>query len=154
MAKRGRKSAYETIIKPRFPDILKWLQNGATEKQIADNIGISQATWCKYKAEIVEFAEFIKKGRESLVTQLRGALVKRAMGFEYTERKKYSKRDPDGNVYQYVEETTKTALPDVAALNLCLKNYDPDGWANDPQQLRIKEKELELRREIAEKDNW
>lgn len=154
MAKRGRKSAYETIIKPRFPDILKWLQNGATEKQIADNIGISQATWCKYKSEIVEFAEFIKKGRESLVTQLRGALVKRAMGFEYTEQKKYSKRDPDGNVYQYVEETTKTALPDVAALNLCLKNYDSDGWANDPQQLRIKEKELELRREIAEKDNW
>lgn len=154
MAKRGRKSAYETIIKPRFPDILKWLQNGATEKQIADNIGISQATWCKYKTENVEFAEFIKRGRESLVTQLRGALVKRAMGFEYTEKKKYSKRDPDGNIYQYVEETTKTALPDVAALNLCLKNYDPDGWANDPQAIRLKEKELELRREIAEKDNW
>lgn len=154
MAKRGRKSAYETIIKPRFSDILKWLQNGATEKQIADNLGISQATWCKYKVEYVEFTELVKKGRESLVTQLRGALVKRAMGFEYTEKKKYSKRDPDGQVFQYVEETTKTALPDVAALNLCLKNYDPDDWANDPQALKIKREELELRREIAEKDNW
>jgi hypothetical protein len=111
---------------------LKWLQNGATEKQIADNLGISQATWCKYKVENVEFTELVKKGRESLVTQLRGALVKRAMGFEYTEKKKYSKRDPDGQVFQYIEETTKTALPDVAALNLCLKNYDPDDWANDP----------------------
>lgn len=154
MAKRGRKSAYETIIKPRFSDILKWLQSGATEKQIADNLGISQATWCKYKVENVEFTELIKKGRESLVTQLRGALVKRAMGFEYTEKKKYSKRDPDGQVFQYVEETTKTALPDVAALNLCLKNYDPEDWANDPQALKIKREELELRREIAEKDNW
>lgn len=154
MAKRGRKSAYETIIKPRFPDILKWLQNGATEKQIANNLGISQATWCKYKVENVEFTELVKKGRESLVTQLRGALVKRAMGFEYTEKKKYSKRDPDGQVFQYVEETTKTALPDVAALNLCLKNYDPEDWANDPQALKIKREELKLRREIAERDNW
>ena len=55
---------------------------------------------------------------------------------------------------QYVEETTKKAHPDVAALNLCLKNYDPDDWANDPQLLKIKEKELEIRREIADKDNW
>jgi hypothetical protein len=75
------------------------------------------------------------------------------MGFEYTEKKKYSKRDPDGQIFQYIEETTKTALPDVAALNLCLKNYDPDDWANDPQALKIKREELELRREIAEKDN-
>lgn len=154
MAKRGRKSAYETTIKPRFSDILEWLKNGATEKQIADNLGVAYSTFNKYKAENADFSEFLKNGRKTLVLQLRGALVKKALGFEYTEIKKYSKRDQDGNVSQYVEETTKTALPDVAALNLCLKNYDPDDWANDPQALRLKEKELELRREIAEKDNW
>lgn len=154
MAKRGRKNAYETMIKPRFSDIFDWLQNGATEKQIAENLGVSETTWCKYKAENAEFREFIKKGRESLVLKLRGALVKKAMGFEYTETKKYSKRDPDGQVSQYVEETTKKALPDVAAINLCLKNYDPDNWANDPQALQLKREELELRREIADKDNW
>lgn len=154
MAKRGRKSAYETTIKPRFSDIKEWLENGATEKQIADNLGVSYSTFNKYKAENSDFSEFLKNGRKSLVLKLRGALVKKAMGFEYTETKKYSKRDPDGNVSQYIEETTKTALPDVAALNLCLKNYDPEDWANDPQALRLKEKELELRREIAEKDNW
>lgn len=154
MAKRGRKSAYETTIKPRFSDISDWLKNGATEKQIAENLGVSYSTFNKYKAENKEFAEFIKKGRKTLVLQLRGALVKKALGFEYTEKKKYSKRDPDGQVYQYVEETTKTALPDVAALNLCLKNYDPEDWANDPQQLALKRQELELKRELAEKDNW
>lgn len=154
MAKRGRKNAYETMIKPQFSDILNWLQNGATEKQCAENLGISESTWCKYKAENNEFTEVVKNGRKSLVLQLRGALVKKAMGFEYTETKKYSKRDADGNVSQYVEETTKTALPDVAAINLCLKNYDPDNWANDPQALQLKREELELRREIADKDNW
>lgn len=154
MAKRGRKSAYETIIKPRFSDIKSWLENGATEKQIASNLGISETTWCKYKAENKEFAEFIKNGRKSLVMQLRGALVKRALGFEYTETRRYTKQDPDGQVFRYVEEVTKTALPDVAAGNLCLKNYDSEEWANDPQAIKLKEKELALREKIAERDNW
>lgn len=154
MAKRGRKSAYETIIKPRFSDIKSWLENGATEKQIASNLGISETTWCKYKAENTEFAEFIKNGRKSLVMQLRGALVKKALGFKYTETKRYTKQDPDGNVFRYVEETEKYAQPDTAALNLCLKNYDPDDWANDPQAMKLKEKELALREKIAERDNW
>ena len=52
------------------------------------------------------------------------------------------------------EITTKAALPDVAALNLCLKNYDPENWANDPQALKLKEKELELKQKIAQKDIW
>ena len=154
MRKRGRKSAYETKIKPRFSEISEWLKNGATEKQIASNLGISYSTFNKYKAEKEEFAEFLKNGRETLVLKLRGALVKKALGFAYTEKKENRKKDESGAITEYVEETTKQALPDVAALNLCLKNYDPDEWANDPQALRLKEKELQLRQEIAEKDNW
>ena len=150
MAKRGRKSAYEITIKPRFSDISEWLKNGATEKQIADNLGVAYSTFNKYKAEKTEFAEFLKNGRKSLVIQLRGALVKKALGFSYKETKKIIV----GGEVERVEETVKTALPDVAALNLCLKNYDPDEWANDPQALKLKEKELELKREIADRDAW
>lgn len=149
----GRKSAYDTIIKPRFDDITEWLRNGATEKQIYENLGITKETFYKFKRTKTDFADLIKNGRSTLVIQLRGALLKKALGYDYTETKKYTKFE-DGKPVQYVEETTKKAHPDVAALNLCLKNYDPDDWANDPQLLKIKEKELELRREIADKDNW
>lgn len=149
----GRKSAYDTIIKPRFDDITEWLRNGATEKQIYENLGITKETFYKFKRTKTDFADLIKNGRSALVIQLRGALLKKALGYDYTETKKYTKVE-DGKPVQYVEETTKKAHPDVAALNLCLKNYDPDDWANDPQLLKIKEKELELRREIADKDNW
>lgn len=154
MAKRGRKSAYETTIKPRFSDISDWLKNGATERQIAYNLGVSYSTFNKYKAQKKEFAEFLKNGRQSLVLQLRGALVKKALGFEYTEKKKYTKQDENGVISSYVETTTKAALPDVAALNLCLKNYDPDEWANDPQALKLKREELQLKKDTAEKNNW
>ena len=154
MAKRGRKSAYEITIKPRFSDISEWLKNGATEKQIADNLGVAYSTFNKYKAEKTEFAEFLKNGRKSLVIQLRGALVKKALGFSYVETKTVKTKDENGENIERIETTVKTALPDVAALNLCLKNYDPDEWANDPQALKLKEKELELKREIADRDAW
>lgn len=149
----GRKNAYDTIIKPRFDEITEWLRNGATEKQIYTNLGIDHATFYRYKESKSEFSDLIKKGRETLVIELRGALVKKALGYTYTEVKKLT-RIEDGKPIQSIEETTKTAHPDVAALNLCLKNYDADDWANDPQLLKLKEKELELRREIAEKDDW
>lgn len=154
MAKRGRKSVYETHIKPRFSEVLEWLQNGATEKQIYDNLGISKDAFYKYKREKSEFSELIKNGRKSLVLQLRGALVKKAFGFTYSEKKTVTTRNENGEIVERVETFERVALPDVAALNLCLKNYDPDEWANDPQALRIKEKELELKREIADRDAW
>lgn len=154
MGKRGRKSAFETSIKPRFSDISEWLRSGATDKQIAHNLGISYSTFNKYKAEKKEFAEILKSGRESLVVQLRGALVKRALGFNYVETKTVKTKDINGEQIERVETTVKHAMPDVAALNLCLKNYDAENWANDPQALKIKEKELELKREIADRDNW
>ena len=153
MAKRGRKNAYETVIKPRFDDILKWLRSGATEEQICKNLGISQQTFYKYKQENTEFSEFLIKGRQNLVEQLRGALIKKALGFDYAESKVTTKV-VDGKEQTTTEITTKSALPDVAALNLCLKNYDPENWANDPQALKLKEKELELKQKIAQKDIW
>ena len=153
MAKRGRKNAYETVIKPRFDDILKWLRSGATEEQICKNLGISQQTFYKYKQENTEFSEFLIKGRQNLVEQLRGALIKKALGFDYNESKVITKV-VDGQEQTTTEITTKASLPDVAALNLCLKNYDPENWANDPQALKLKEKELELKQKIAQKDIW
>ena len=156
MGKRGRKSAYETMIKPRFSDISEWLRSGATDKQIAHNLGVSYSTFNKYKAEKKEFAEILKNGRETLVLQLRGALVKKALGFNYVETSEIKERDVDTGEMRVskVETKMKYAQPDVAALNLCLKNYDADNWANDPQTLKLKEKELELRREIADRDAW
>ena len=153
MAKRGRKSVYDTKIKPRFDDILKWLRNGATEKQVYENLGISQEAFYKYKREKTEFTELLKKGQESLVEQLRGALIKKALGFEYKESKRITKYE-DGNEIIQTEEYTKQSLPDVAAANLLLKNYDKENWSNDPRSDDFKREELEMKKKIFDKENW
>lgn len=153
MAKRGRKSVYDTLIKPRFDEVLEWLRNGATDRQIYENLGIKKDAFYKYKREKSEFSEILQKGRQSLVVQLRGALVKKALGFQYSEIKKYTKIE-NGKSVQYIEETKKNALPDVAAINLCLKNYDKENWSNDPRADEFKKQELELKKKAYEDKNW
>ena len=153
MAKRGRKSVYDTKIKPRFDDILYWLRHGATEKQIIENLSINTDTFYKYKSEKTEFSELLKKGKESLVEQLRGALIKKALGFEYTETKRFTKIE-NGKQVQTIEETKKQSLPDVAAANLLLKNYDKDNWSNDPRNDDLKREELEMKKKLFDKENW
>lgn len=44
--------------------------------------------------------------------------------------------------------------PDVASINLLLKNYDKENWSNDPQSLDLRRKELELREKQIENNSW
>lgn len=151
----GRKSIYDTKIKPRFEDILRWLRNGATEENIYHNLGVSKVTFYKYKGEKAELNELLKKGRESIVEELRGILMKKARGFEYKEYKRVTKVENNGKTtVQSIEEYTKQALPDVAAANLLLKNYDKDNWSNDPRNDDLKREELELKKKHFDKENW
>lgn len=155
MAQRGRKSLYDTVVKPRFDDILRWLRNGATEENIYKNLGISKDVFYRYKRDKSEFNDLLKKGRETIVEELRGILMKKARGFEYKEYKRVTKIENNGETtVQSIEEYTKQALPDVAAANLLLKNYDKDNWSNDPRNDDLKREELELKKKHFDKENW
>lgn len=147
--KRGRPNKYETHVKPRLEEIKDMCQK-MTEKQIAETLGVAYSSWCEYKNNYSELSETLKRGREALVKELRSTLIKKARGFQYTERKKIV----EGGVVIREEITEKASLPDVAALNLLLKNYDKDNWANDPQSLEIRKKELELKELQIEANNW
>lgn len=155
MSKRGRKGVYEEKIKSKFSYIKSALEKGATEKQVAKSLGVAYSTWNKYKTEKEEFAEFLKRDidRSELIEDLKGALIKKALGFNYSE-KKVTKRTEGGKTVEYQEVTEKYSPPDVAAINLALKNYDKENWSNDWQAYNIKREELELKKQIAEKDNW
>lgn len=151
----GRKNVYDSKIKPRFKDIERWLKGGATERQVAAALGVGYSTFNHYKATNKEFQELLKTiDRSEIVCDLRSALLKKAMGFTYEEKKQYVTEDDNGNKKLHTEIYIKQALPDVAAINLALKNYDKDNWANDPQQLELKRQELELRKQMMEEGQW
>lgn len=169
---RGKPRKYEDYVKPYLPLISEWCQT-MTEQQIAKKLGIAYSTWNQYKVDYPEVKEAIKKGRQNLVADLKGALIKKAKGYEYTETKETTEHvkwpeemyvalleagfTPDqiaSSRLVKIEVSHKQAAPDVAAINLALKNYDREGWANDPQMLDIRKKELELREKQIENSEW
>lgn len=153
MADRGRKGKYETYVKPRLDQIEKWLSGGAAEHQVADALGISYASFNNYKRDYPELREICEKPRVGVVLDLRSALVKRALGFTYEEKKQYITEDENGNKKKHTEITTKQALPDTTAIFGALNLYDPD-YVKDKKAHELKEQELELRRQMAEAKDW
>ena len=153
MADVGRKSKYETHVKPHFKKIEQWLNGGASEKQVAEALGISYAAFNNYKRDNKELRELCEKPRVGVILDLRSALVKRALGYEYEEKKQYITEDKNGNKKKHTEITTKQALPDTTAIFGALNIYDPD-YVKDKKQHELKQQELELRRQMAESKDW
>lgn len=152
---RGRKSKYHENVQPYLEKIRDYKLSGATDEQICAVFDISQSSFYEYKKKYPEFSEAIKKGKIELILDLRGELARIAKKHTLETKKQYIKQDLEtGNKTQYTEITTREVDGDVAALNLLLKNLDKDNWANDPQSLSLRQQELELRKAIAEANNF
>ena len=150
----ARPSKYELHVEP-YLDKIQEMALTMTEEQIAETLGISRSSWKRYKGLYEPLRSALKKGRKDLVFELKGALIKKAMGFNYTETSVTKELNIDGSLEVTKEEVkTKHAQPDVAAINLLLKNYDKENWANDPQMIELRKKELELREKQAEEGDW
>lgn len=147
--KAGRKGKYETHVLPFFDKIDKMLNEGASEKQCAESLGISYPAWNNYKKDYPAFGVLCSKPRTKLIENLRSALVKRALGFTYEEKKQYITEDETGSKKKHTEITTKQALPDTTAIFGALNIYDPE-YVKDKKAHELKEQELELRKMQAE----
>lgn len=151
--KRGRKSLYYTHVKPFFEQIDKMLNNGASEEQVADALNVSYSSFNNYKRQYKELADLCNKPRVNLVEDLRSALVKRALGFKYEEKRQYITRDADGNEKKHTEIITREALPDTTAIFGALNLYD-ETYVKDKKAHELKEQELELRKMALEMKDW
>lgn len=64
-----------------------WTRDGLTEEQIAGNMGISRSTLNEWKKLYPDISDTLKKGKEVVDLQVENALLKRALGYRYTEDK-------------------------------------------------------------------
>lgn len=151
----ARPSKYETNVKPYFDQIRKWAGQGASERQMAEKLKIGYSTWIDYKHRYPEFSQLIKEmHRPELVEELRSALVRRALGFEYREKKEYTKVDPDtGQTVNYIEIMTRQALPDLTAIFGALNLYD-ETYVRDRANHELRRRDIELREAIAKANNF
>lgn len=100
-----------------------YARDGLTDEQIAHNMGISPATLYNYKRDHLEILEALKKGKEVVDIQVENALLKRALGYSYEEKK--VEVSEEGTK---VTKTIKEVVPDTTAQIFWLKNRRSDRW--------------------------
>ena len=122
------KGKYEYWLSP--DGLLKleaWARDGLIDEQIAENIGINPATLYDWKKKYPEISEALKKGKEVVDIEVENALLKRALGYEYTETKT-EEYIVEGVPVKRVTKTVKEVVPDTTAQIFWLKNRRPGQW--------------------------
>lgn len=116
---------------PEALELIKgWARDGVIDKDIAYNIGVSEGTFNRWKKRSPAILEALKEGKEVVDRKVENALVKRALGYEYTEVTK--ERDEKGNMV-ITKEVTKEVQPNTTAQIFWLKNRKPEIWRDHPE---------------------
>lgn len=123
--KKGRKNKYETHVKPRLHDIFSWKQQGWYEEDIYKALGVSKATWTKYKKEYKELAEVVLKGDTAIGHVAERSLYDALQWQEVVEKKEYYVIAKDGSQSKKIEKITKQVPPNITAIIFALKNKLP-----------------------------
>jgi len=112
----GRPTKYE----PKHTELAFWMaQAGLTDKQMAEEMGVTERTINNWKEEHPEFFQSIKKGKSTPDDVVEAALFRKARGFKYQEGEK-----------------ERVALPDTVACIFWLKNRRPNKW-RDKHEVEI-----------------
>lgn len=129
------KGKYQEWLTPEgLLKIEGWARDGLTDKQIAHNIGIKTATLYDWKNKFPEFSDALKRGKEVVDIMVENALLKRALGYEYTETTKEPVKDLETGKFELkvTKEVKKQVVPDTTAQIFWLKNRRPDKWRDKP----------------------
>ncbi|WP_418427923.1 helix-turn-helix domain-containing protein [Anaerotruncus massiliensis (ex Liu et al. 2021)] len=105
-----------------------WARDGLTDEQIASNAGITAKTLYEWKNRFSEICEALKRGKDVVDRQVENALLKRALGYRYTEVR-IEESEKDG---QKITRTEKVIPPDTTAQIFWLKNRKPAQWRDKP----------------------
>lgn len=121
------KGKYEKWLEPENLTLLEdWAKKGLTDEQIAKNMGICRDTLYEWKKAYPVISDTLKKGKEEIDLEVENALLKRALGYSYTETKTKRK---NGKITEKIT-TTKEVVPDTTAQIYWLNNRMRDKWRN------------------------
>ena len=152
--KRGRKSKYDEFVAPHLNEIKNAVEAGATDAEIAESIGISVSTLIEYKKKYPEFQKSFARGREKVVFEIKAALLKKALGFNYEEEKRTGRKDKSGENIILVEKFTRYCPPSETAAGMLLRNYDRNWLDSDRTSVDLRIQEHDLRAAIAAANNF
>lgn len=87
-----------------------------------------ESTYYEWKRRFPALAEAVANGKEVVDVKVENALLKRALGYTYTETKREGTVNGIKNGTAKITVIEKTMPPDVAAIIFWLKNRKPEVW--------------------------
>lgn len=148
----------EDIIKENLSAIELMAEQGSTDKDIADKLGIGYSTYKKYKAKDVDLKAVLAVAKDKKNQEVEKAVFKNAIGYHYYEevvtKVKYEELADDGTTVLSKEDVKisnvkKYKGPDLNAEKYWLNNKDKMHWKEDPHKVdndkkltKLKEKEI------------
>ncbi len=116
----GRKSLYQ---KQYAKVAQKMAELGATDREIAEALGVKEPTLHGWRAAHVEFAEALKVGKAPCDNRVENSLYHKAVGYTFTSEK----------IFQFQGQIVRTTTvehvpPDTTAAIFWLKNRRKEDW--------------------------
>lgn len=153
----GRKSKYESCVKPYLKEINEKVRQGVIEEEIAKSLGISVASLNNYRNKYPDFAEALSKDKGIDVLQkLTNAGIETACGYWKEEETTVIVLDEEGKPCKRQKTITKRWYPANASLNqFYAKIYGKEhGIVSDPLDYEIKKAKADLDEAIAKAKNF
>lgn len=149
------KGKYATYVLPRLEEVKEWASQGATDEEIFSRLNISNGAFYKYLKEYPEFKITIIEGRQTVVKEIRQAMLKKALGFTYQEKKTIKRTDDNGTLkVAEVSIVEKFEKPSENAAALLLRLYDKDFRDRDATTMALREREVALKEMKVEAFDW
>ncbi|WP_338630335.1 Xaa-His dipeptidase [Clostridium baratii] len=155
------KSVKENILS-NLKLIKSMAEEGKTDKEIAEIVGVSYSTWKKYKAEYPEIKDTILEAKDTRDQEVEKALFKNCIGYSYYEevptkiKKEVMAEDGKTVLIQEdvkISKVKKFKGPDLAAQKYYLNNRKKAKWKEDPAKNDIDKKNLKLKAKEIEAKN-
>ena len=130
----GRKCKYNETMDVMAEGLAR---QGVTDANIARALGISERVFYEYQKKFQQFRQALARGRMPINFEMENLLLKKARGFEITDR--YLETDPDGRPLKQ-KVWRRQVPPDTAAILEWLAHHMPEKWGKK-QELTIAPKE-------------
>ena len=157
----------ESTIEDNLKLIESMAEKGCTDKEIAEKIGVSYSTFKKYKTENKALKDLMAECKNKKNEEVEQALFNNCIGYHYKEdvaiKVKYQEKDCiDGKEVVLNKERIDVVTveryqnPDLNAQKYWLNNQKKSKWSDDPNKVnndkkltKLKEKELEIKKESS-----
>lgn len=133
--------SYEKNVEPYLDDIEKWSRKGATDKDIAETLGIGRSTLCKYAKKYSELGNVLTRAHAVADEVVENCLYKKCTGYTVQLRKMFKVKNviyENGKKVAEKEELVagidEVHIPaDTNAQIFWLTNRQPEKWKRQPE---------------------